>query len=79
VTKLGKTGKFPPEGKLNEDDEGGLFAGIAVIGGKVAINFGTPVTWIAMTPQEAATFASLLIKRAREAARKAGTSLTVDL
>lgn len=60
--KLGATGNYP-QGKLNEHDEGELRAGIAIQGDKIIINFGKPIAWLAMTKQEAKTFAELLLKK----------------
>ncbi len=64
--KLGPTGDFP-EGKLNPSDEGGLNIGVAFDPStqQVIINFGTPVRWIAMSPQQAKDFASLIISKAK--------------
>ena len=76
--KLGATGEFPG-GKLTEDDEGALNLAIGGKDGKVVIDFGTPVVWIGLTPQEAAEFASLILKYAKEMARQNGEILTVNL
>ena len=62
--KLGMTGQFP-DGKLTTSDEGQIAFGVGDHEGKVIINFGTPVVWMGMSPQEAVEFAELLIKRAR--------------
>ena len=63
--KPGKTGDFP-EGKLNEDDEGGLVMSIGYDSKKnvVVINFGTPVMWVGMAPEQAIEFANLIIANA---------------
>ena len=61
--KLGKTGDFP-EGKLNPTDEGGLQIAIGIEDGKVRIDFGTPTAWIAMSPDQAMTFAMSIINKA---------------
>ena len=54
MKKLGKTGDFP-EGKISEDDEGGLKMAVGIDGTNslVVIDFGTPVTWLSMGPDEA--------------------------
>ena len=67
----GALGEFP-EGKLTKTDEGSIQFAIGEKDSKVVIDFGTPVHWVGMTPQQAAEFASLLLKRAREVARKNG-------
>lgn len=70
----GATDHFPA-GKLNKTDEGGIQFAIGEQHGKVVIDFGTPVHWLGMTPQEAADFASALLKRARLVARKSGETV----
>lgn len=71
----GALGDFP-EGKLTKTDEGSIQFAIGEKDGKVVIDYGTPVHWIGMTPQQAAEFASLLLKRAREVARKNGETVS---
>jgi len=70
----GAIGDFP-EGQLTKADEGSIQFAIGEQGGKVVIDFGTPVHWVGMTPQQAADFASAVLRRAREAARKQGQSV----
>jgi hypothetical protein len=70
----GALGEFP-EGKVSATDEGTIQFGIGVKDGKVILDFGTPVAWIGMNPQDAADLASTLLKRAREAARKNGETV----
>jgi hypothetical protein len=71
----GALGDFP-EGQLTKTDEGAIQFAIGERGGKVVVDFGTPVHWLGMTPQQAAEFASLLLKRAREVARKNGETVS---
>lgn len=71
----GALGDFP-EGKLTKTDEGSIQFAIGEKDGKVVLDFGTPVHWVGMTPQQAAEFASTLIKRAREVARKNGETVS---
>jgi hypothetical protein len=59
----GPTGKFPA-GKHDADDEGELDAAVGHEFGKVVIDFGTPVAWVAMGPDEARGLARSLIKHA---------------
>ena len=77
--KLGATGEFP-EGKLDETDEGELRL---VVGGykdgTVAINFGKPIAWLGMKPQQAADFATAILKCAREVAKENGVTITITL
>jgi hypothetical protein len=70
----GALGDFP-EGQLTMMDEGSIQFAIGEKDGKVVLDFGTPVAWIGMTPQQAADFASTLLKRAREVGRKNGESV----
>ncbi len=62
--KLGATGNFP-EGKLTKDDQGELAIGLSVDQGKLVINFGKPVHWLAFGPQKAIEFANAIIEAAR--------------
>lgn len=71
----GALGDFP-EGKLTKTDEGAIQFAIGEKDGKVVIDFGTAVHWVGMSPQQAAEFASTLLKRAREVARKNGESVS---
>src|SRR5258708_27933698 len=71
----GALGEFP-EGQLTKTDEGSIQFAIGERDGKVVIDFGTAVHWVGMTPQQAAEFASLLLKRAREVGRKNGETIS---
>ena len=62
--ELGATGKFP-EGKLNNDDEGELRLMVSKEGDNVRIDFGTPVTWLAFTKEEAIAIGEALIKHGK--------------
>lgn len=76
--KLGRTGDFP-HGKLNGSDEGGIRFAIGEDGDNVVINFGTPVTWLGMPPEQAVALAEILIAKACIVARRTGKVLTVSL
>ena len=54
-------------GKLMPDDEGELAMMIGTHKGKVILDFGGPVTWMAMDPAQARGLAEILIKRSQEA------------
>jgi hypothetical protein len=56
---LGPTGQFP-EGKLVEHDEGEIKLAIGTYKGKVFINFGTPMVFIAFTAEQAEEIAKIL-------------------
>ena len=62
---FGATGDFP-QGKLNDNDEGGLRLGVAYdkLDGIVRIEFGKPVAWLGLPPPEAIQFARLLLRHA---------------
>lgn len=68
-----------PEGKLTPADEGAIQFAVGEQDGKVVIDFGTSVHWIGMTPQQAADFASSIMKTARLAGRKAGETITMTI
>jgi hypothetical protein len=63
VAVIGPTGEFPL-GKLNADDEGGINIAIGSESGNVRIDFGEPTAWIALPPDQALAFASLIVKHA---------------
>lgn len=74
----GAIGSFP-EGKLKPDDEGAIQFAVGEADGKVVIDFGTQVHWLAMTPQQAADFASAVLKHARFVGRKSGETITMTI
>jgi hypothetical protein len=74
----GALGDFP-EGQLSKTDEGAIQFAIGVKDGKVILDFGTPVAWVGMNPQQAADLASTIIKRAREAARANGEMVSFTI
>lgn len=64
MPKLGATGEYP-KGKLAPDDEGGLNAAITRQGDVIRIDFGKPVGWLALYPDEARALAKILIEKAK--------------
>ncbi|GAC1407302.1 MAG: hypothetical protein NVSMB64_14020 [Candidatus Velthaea sp.] len=64
---FGETRKFP-RGKVHKSDEGELVFGIATdhAHGTVVLNFGKPVAWLAMPPDQALVIANALIEHARK-------------
>jgi hypothetical protein len=64
---FGPTGKFP-EGRLNEADEGEIQFGVAADpkNNVVVLNFGKPVAWIGMPPENARQIALALLRKAGE-------------
>lgn len=74
----GALGDFPA-GAISAQDEGAIQFAIGEKDGKVVIDFGTPVHWMGMTPQQAADFASTVLKRARLVGRKQGETITFQV
>ncbi len=70
----GALGDFP-EGQLTKTDEGAIQFSVIEKDGKVVLDFGTPVVWVGMNPQQAADLASLILKRARAVGRKNGETV----
>jgi len=66
VIVLGPTGEFP-NGKLRSTDEGELQLAIGTVEGLVRVEFGTPVAWLAMSPNDARNLARSLIQMAERA------------
>lgn len=64
---LGATGDFP-DGKISEDDEGGLrlLIGIDRANQCVVVNFGQSVSWIAMPKADAEGISRAIAERAKE-------------
>ncbi|MGB0970375.1 MAG: hypothetical protein ACPGVG_05360 [Mycobacterium sp.] len=71
ATALGKVNDHPA-GMYGPEDEGATqFAiGHDAQNEKVTIDFGTPVKWMAMDPEQAVHFAKALIQQAQAASRK---------
>lgn len=63
---LGPVGEYP-DGKLGPTDSGALVMAVSVDHGRVVIDFGTQVTWLAWSPDEAEGFANAILKVARAA------------
>lgn len=68
-----------PEGKLTPSDEGAIQFAIGESDGKVVIDFGTAVHWLAMSPQDAADMASSLLSKARLVGRRNGETITMTI
>jgi hypothetical protein len=63
---IGATGEFPA-GQLSKDDEGEIAFAVGSRGGKVVLDFGDPVAWVGMDPQQAIALANTLINHAKKA------------
>lgn len=64
IPGLGATGDHP-EGKLNEDDEGGLRFAVGHQDGNVILDFGKAVVWVGLPPDTADQIADMLKKHAQ--------------
>lgn len=69
--KLGATGNFP-EGQLTSTDEGELALGVTAYKGKVVMQFGKPIAWLGMSPEQARALALLLRQHANQIDRTPG-------
>ncbi len=70
--KPGPTGEFP-EGKLNNEDGGGLNIGVGHdYKGNVIVDFGASVSWIAFLPSDARALAAILNQHADQAQARLG-------
>lgn len=58
-TPLGATGQFP-DGRISGDDEGELRCAVGIGSGRVFIDFGKPVTWVALPADHAKEIADAL-------------------
>lgn len=76
--QLGRQGTHS-HGKYGDDDDGDLALAIAADPGnrKVVIDFGTPISWLALDPQGAMQFASTVMRKAILANR--GEPLSFEL
>ena len=75
---IGATGQYP-ERRLTSKDEGSIQFAVGVKDGKVCLDFGTPVVWLGMNPDDAFQLAETLIQHARKAAKGAGSILTLNI
>ncbi len=60
--QLGPTGRFP-QGKLNEKDQGELRLAVGTKDGHVIIDFGTPLSWVALSKEEVIGFIEVLQRK----------------
>lgn len=74
----GPVGAYP-DGKLTPRDEGSIQFAIGSKDGKVVIDFGSPVAWIGMTPQQAMDLAAGIMKRARQTAHENGETVHITI
>jgi hypothetical protein len=67
--EIGATGAFP-QGRLTDDDEGELKMAVSFdkLDGLVHIEFGKPVAWLALPPENAVALARAILKHAGAAA-----------
>ena len=62
-TPVGATGNFP-QGQLTKADEGEIQFMVGAKNDKVILQFGTPVAWMGMTPEQAIDLGEMLIQKA---------------
>ena len=63
IQTVGATGQYP-HGRVGPDDQGGLKSALYIREGKLVLDFGKPLSWLAMTKAEAQTLAVGLFKKA---------------
>lgn len=68
-----------PEGKLTKSDEGAIQFAVGEKDGKVVMDFGTPVSWVGMSPQDAANLAGTLWRWARTVGLKNGEVIHIEI
>ena len=68
----GRAKRAYSEGRIAATDDGDLSCAISTdhAHGKILMDFGKSVTWLAMTPKDAISFAQQLIARARELSKE---------
>lgn len=74
----GPVGDYP-HGRLTPADEGSLQFAVGGKDGKVVIDFGSPVAWVGMTPQQAMDLASSIMRQARAVAAERGETVHVTI
>ena len=67
--KIGPTGQYPA-GKVSPEDRGGIACALYHRAGRIFMDFGTSLTFIAMTPAEARAFAKALREKADQVERE---------
>lgn len=72
----GATGNFP-QGQLTKSDEGEIQFTIGAKNDKVILQFGTPVAWMGMTPEQAVDLGEMLIQKAAEVGHVRPIKVTV--
>lgn len=68
----GRAKRAYSEGRISSTDEGDLACAIKADHehGKIVMDFGKAVTWLAMSPQDAVSWAQALIRCAREISKE---------
>lgn len=68
-----------PDGMLTPKDEGSIQFAVGGKDGKVVIDFGSPVAWVGMTPQQAMDLAATIMSHARKVARENGETVHITI
>lgn len=63
--KLGATGEYP-HGTTGPEDQGELKAAVYIRDGRLFINFGKSLSWLALTKREALMFGNGVVRKASE-------------
>jgi hypothetical protein len=66
---LGPTGQFP-KGQLHPDDKGELRMRLGIVEGRILLDFGTLLSWVAFTDEEALRLAQGLMAKRAELLRR---------
>lgn len=74
----GPVGAYP-DGMLTPQDEGSLQFAVGSKDGKVVIDFGSPIAWFGMTPQQAMDLAASIMTRARLVAAERGETVHITI
>jgi hypothetical protein len=70
---------IPNNASVAEKSEGALNPRVISQPDGVVVDFGKPVSWIGLSPQEAVDFAALIIKHANDVAARTGEQLRLVL
>lgn len=76
MSQLGATGRYP-EGKLTDNDEGEIQFALGTKDGKVVLDFGKPVAWLGLLPEQAIDIGQMMINRGKDILEKRGDRFSV--
>ena len=64
MERPGRMGRFDKDGPLNRHDRGELTIGILIDKNRIIVDFGTPVAWLGLRPDDARKLANNLLDKA---------------